>query len=285
MKLTIMGFSQRKLIEYGLDTIDALILRWILDFYHSKNMMKINFEDKEYIWVNYKHLLENLPILNIAKDTLYRRLKKICQAQVLECHVVKFSGSYSYYRFTEKLDSLLRDTEIPSDLNPTHTEKNPYPYGKKSVPGTEKNPDLIDKSIKYNYSYIKQEKKTNMEDLDEISKEISGGDHLELKNIFLSNWETFNRYFGNKAEIPKFEAGEKKCYQTLLKEYKCNAEDIIEVYKLYLANDWCRINHGRNWKQFKTKFATLYYQLPKNTKSSFLESLTSSEIKTPRKLF
>ena len=41
MKYTIEGLNQEKLVEYGLNGIDAIILRYIIDFWHTGKMAKI----------------------------------------------------------------------------------------------------------------------------------------------------------------------------------------------------------------------------------------------------
>ena len=82
MKYTIEGFSQEKAIELGLDLEDLLILRWIVDF--SPKMSKQVIEGKEYFWVKYQALLQDIPILNFkSKDRLYRKMKSLVNKNIL----------------------------------------------------------------------------------------------------------------------------------------------------------------------------------------------------------
>ncbi len=97
MKYTIEGFSQEKLMEFGLDVNDAIILRWFIDFKDTGKMSSEIIENDKYYWINYEALLKDLPIMNIKKDTLYRRLKKMESVQILKHFTKKQGGTYSMY--------------------------------------------------------------------------------------------------------------------------------------------------------------------------------------------
>lgn len=173
MKFTIHGFSQQKAIELGLSNDDLLTLRWIIDFSHSGKMKSVYRDGKLYYWVNYKALLDDIPILNIKKDTLYRRLKKMAQIGVL-CHTTVIeNGTYSYYSVGEKYIELLSDNfaapaynqeysevsdtnPIGSDTNPKGTDENPKGGTDENPKGTDLNPEqrpyILDTSIITNKS-------------------------------------------------------------------------------------------------------------------------------------
>ena len=72
MKYTIHGFSQSKAVELGLDNDDLLILRYFIDFKDSGSMVSTIVDDKTFYWVKYEAILEQLPILKLKKDSLYR---------------------------------------------------------------------------------------------------------------------------------------------------------------------------------------------------------------------
>lgn len=124
MKFTINGFSQKKLVEFGLDALDALILRYFVDFKDSSKMVTKNVEDKLFYWLKYETINKELPVLKLKKDSVYRRLKKMCDCGVLEHVTVKKKGVYSFYRLGNKYEELISDT---SDTNPT-------PIGNESEP-------------------------------------------------------------------------------------------------------------------------------------------------------
>lgn len=136
MKYTILGFNQEKALEFGFDVEDLLIIRWFVDFYSSSKMIKMNVGDKTYAWVNYSRVIEDIPILNMKKDTLSRRMKKICETGIMEHETLKQGGTFSLYKLTDKYDQL-----ISKDNKTDGTEKIPEGYGKKSQPVTDKNPE------------------------------------------------------------------------------------------------------------------------------------------------
>lgn len=98
MKFTINGFNQEKLIGYGLDAVDALILRYFIDFKDSGDMVIEIINNKPYYWVRYSYLISTIPIINLkSKDALRRRLKKLEKCKVLIHYHKNQGGSYSYY--------------------------------------------------------------------------------------------------------------------------------------------------------------------------------------------
>lgn len=118
MKYTIEGFSQerslafRKTVErkgkevnLKLDCTDLVILRWFVDFY--PDTQKIIANGKEYAWICYSYVLEQIPLLDITKKSLADRLKKLCEFEILEGHVV--DGNRTTYGFGSKYKDLIDD--------------------------------------------------------------------------------------------------------------------------------------------------------------------------------
>jgi hypothetical protein len=119
VKYSINGFSQeaavtfRKTIsdkkgktkEIKLDCTDLQILRWIVDFY--PNMRKTEINGLLYVWVSYKNMIEDLPLLDIKKQALADRLQKMCEFEILERTIVREGGTYSYYRFGKMYGKLI----------------------------------------------------------------------------------------------------------------------------------------------------------------------------------
>src|SRR3712207_7400741 len=73
IKYNIYGFSQSMLIKYGLDVIDALLLRYFVDFKNSGKMIKEKFHGEDYYWIDYKSVIEYIPIINITTNNALRR--------------------------------------------------------------------------------------------------------------------------------------------------------------------------------------------------------------------
>lgn len=117
MRYTILGFSQKEAMELKLDVNDLLILRWFVDFYHSGSMIKMTANQKEYAWVNYSKVLEDIPILSMKKTALSRRLAKICDAGILEHETLKQGGTYSLYRLTSKYEELISSPKEKSNTS------------------------------------------------------------------------------------------------------------------------------------------------------------------------
>ncbi len=122
MKYTIFGFNQEvalsfksvavvngKEVAQRIDSTDLMILRWIVDF--SPKMRRVYDGDAVFFWVEYSALLEDLPLLDIGRDALYRRLKKMAFFGILTHHCVKMGGTFSCYGFGDRYIDLLRKNE------------------------------------------------------------------------------------------------------------------------------------------------------------------------------
>lgn len=134
MKFTILGYSQTKLIEFGLDTTDALLLRYFVDFKDSGTMVKEEIEEKTFYWLKYEGVIRELPILKLKRDTVYRRFKNMAKKNILSHKTIKRNGVYSYFDIGENYIKLI------SDLNPRDCSSNPKRYESKSEPHTDLNP-------------------------------------------------------------------------------------------------------------------------------------------------
>jgi hypothetical protein len=101
MKYNIEGFSQEKLIELGLDAIDAHILRWFIDFRDTEKMKTVISNKKVWYWVNYTGIMNDLPILNINKRAIQRRFMKLVKANILLHYTHRVGGVYSCYKLKD----------------------------------------------------------------------------------------------------------------------------------------------------------------------------------------
>jgi len=108
MKYTFEGFSQKKAIENKLDFKDLAILRFITDFY--PNMTKKIIDNKEYVWISYKYILQEIPLLYLSKRSLFNRLTALENKGFLERKCIKNNeGTFSYIRLTEKMAILISE--------------------------------------------------------------------------------------------------------------------------------------------------------------------------------
>lgn len=152
MKYTVMGFSQPKLVELGLDLSDALILRWFVDFYATGRMHKIIAPSGEtFVQVNYKAMIEDIPIIGVGSpNNLRRRMSKLVEAGVMEHYTFRSGGTFSCYRLTEAYESLVSG---PDNASVGGTPQKAEGYAPKGVGGTpqkaeQKNPSINNHSIK-----------------------------------------------------------------------------------------------------------------------------------------
>lgn len=112
MKFTILGFSHPAAYDLGLDINDLAILRWYIDFKESGYMNKKVIDGKEFYLVIYEYVLEDLPILCMKKDAIYRRFKKMCDKKILERRTINEGGKFPYFAIGENYAELVDFTFI-----------------------------------------------------------------------------------------------------------------------------------------------------------------------------
>lgn len=93
MKVSIEGFDQSRAVELGLCVADVVLLRWFVDFSNTGAMEKRVIDGKEYFWISYEYVLQELPILKISKKTLYRCFKELVDKGILTHAFVKDGGA------------------------------------------------------------------------------------------------------------------------------------------------------------------------------------------------
>lgn len=112
MKYSVLGFNQQKLVDFGLDLKDTMLLRYFVDFKETGKMRNITLESETYYWLKYEAVVDEFPLLDIkTKDTVYRRLQKLVKSKILKHTTVKDYGNYSYYSLGEKYEELLQNAE------------------------------------------------------------------------------------------------------------------------------------------------------------------------------
>ena len=121
MKFSIMGFNQEKLLkDYSkLNCNDIVVLKTLSDLI-SKMEVKVKDNNKEYSWVMYKLLLEDLPFITQSESTMKKIVQKLIDAGLIDRLIVNRGGKYTYFRKTEKLLDLECDIEVSKRVD---TEK------------------------------------------------------------------------------------------------------------------------------------------------------------------
>ncbi len=163
MRKYIMGFSQARLIELGVNLTQAAILRWFIDFKDTDRMKRIIVEDKPFYWISYKKVADDNPLLGIksdgsykepSRDTIYRHFQKLVKAGILEMVCIKeqtFFATGKVYKtlvaedtdLNEKAEKKLqkgarKDKALGKKLE--GSEENPKHLGEKSEQASEKIP-------------------------------------------------------------------------------------------------------------------------------------------------
>lgn len=143
MKYTIEGFSQEAALSMQatitknghtktikLDAVDLIILRWIVDFY--PNMKKTIIDGTEYAWVDYTAFIEDMPLLGLSNQSLYKRCIKMVQLGVLKHKTVRSNGTFSYYGFGPEYPRLINhsnktaNTPAPTPTHAPSAERDPW---------------------------------------------------------------------------------------------------------------------------------------------------------------
>ena len=234
MKFTYMGFSQEKLVEYGLDLIDAAILRCFIDFKDSGKMVLEIHEGQTFYWVKYSNILEENPIFNITtKYTLRKRFKKLTDASILIHYHKKMGGSYSFYGVGENYEKLISDPTTDKEEGKT---KDKQGYDLKKVE------DSIQNLEPYDLKAVPKDSSTK----DSLTKETNLLKHTledkkDIENVVC---------LLDKKVI--FEEGKK-----ILKVAKGNINIVKEKYEVAKASDY------RNLMAFIFKAIKEDWQMPK----------------------
>jgi hypothetical protein len=131
---------------YLLSGLHSIVANW-------QSMSRLNYEGRDYYWLSYSMIIEQLPLLRtkrkdgqhepIKKDTLYGLFKELAQDGFLIAHPENQKQGRTYYGFAPKLYLLFgKNSTAEAYVNKSApTEINPDPYGDKSRPPTDINPD------------------------------------------------------------------------------------------------------------------------------------------------
>ena len=125
MKYTMLGFSQQIAADYGLDLNDLAILRWFVDFKESGNMRSMEIDGNVYYWVFHEKISEELFIIKLQKSAIYKRLKKMCDCDILKKKTVSCGGNYSYFALGENYQELIKSQKYIKTKSPKKNNTSP----------------------------------------------------------------------------------------------------------------------------------------------------------------
>lgn len=163
MRSTITENGSTKTIK--LDIVDLTILRWIVDFY--PRMKKTIIDGDEYVWFDYSTFIEDMPLLGLSKQSLYKRCIKMGQLGILKHKTIRSNGTYSYYCFGPEYSRLISTPDHTTQAstatqdpwasyttpNPTRTtkpENEPQPLiDEPQAPAQPKEPDPTEEVVNH----------------------------------------------------------------------------------------------------------------------------------------
>lgn len=117
MKYSIF-INQYAITKLGLDKktdlIDWAILDYLKDWTFATKKKTLTLDGKEYIWINYNHLLEQMPLLGFKdKHSIGDRVKKFKLLNLIETFQSK--DNTLYFRFTHNIEDLFFDKAVSAN--------------------------------------------------------------------------------------------------------------------------------------------------------------------------
>ncbi|HED4927813.1 TPA: hypothetical protein R4762_001634 [Campylobacter jejuni] len=130
-----ISINQKAIIDNGLNIKGTSLETWalldfLLFFQNANNLKKIQVDGKEFIWINYKYIIENSPLCNFYNQSIKKHLDLLLNLNLIELY--KEKSNDIYFRFTHKIECLFIDKNF-TDLGkilPTPRENFTNPLGK-----------------------------------------------------------------------------------------------------------------------------------------------------------
>ena len=84
-----INISQQAIIDNNLDLNlkEAFLLEGLIKMMNAwSGMVYLDHEMERFYWMSYEKILDEMPLLDLKKDSLYRLLKKLCDRGFLKAH-------------------------------------------------------------------------------------------------------------------------------------------------------------------------------------------------------
>lgn len=231
MKFTILGFSQKQAVNMGLSVDELLVLRWFVDFYGSKRIIKISTEDGTYAWVNYQGLLDDMPIISCNKRHLAERFQRLSDAGVLKHKTIRQGGVFSAFAFGPNYQALIDDSRL-QDLEGDSP--------KADVPSSENGRTL---SPKTDEQKINLQNKINLQEEESREKtedKSSGTPYSSIQYFYSSICKSY-------PKLTKLSDARKKAiHARFAAGYKM--EDFKRLFEMAEASSFLKGANNRNWQ-------------------------------------
>ena len=161
MKFTICGYNQTVLIEHNLTLDDVFILKVISDIYFSQSE-KINsiiFENCKYIWLSYKYIHKEIPIIGTER-TLINRINSLVEKGFLK-KIVKNrkdgkTGKFLYFSLGGNYSLITGENKKTDEKVSSNQMKNFHEGNEKTSSEPMKNFHIKDQLYNINNTNIKK---------------------------------------------------------------------------------------------------------------------------------
>lgn len=238
MKYTIEGFQQEILIQYNLDSVDAIILRYIIDFFNTGAMNHKIIDNQIYFWLNFGSVIEALPILNIKETRgISRRFIKYEKCGLIKKCTVKGTdiflnrgkqierkGTFTYFTIDgDALKALIADDpKNPYETSVRYASKGSPSKGSpfKGLPGRPQKANgvglkRLTKDSSITYDSIKNNS------ISDIIKNLIDNGKGRINSVFEDDPESYINFDGSLFEIKYHyaEIGFKQKINQLLDHY------------------------------------------------------------------
>jgi len=272
VKYTIEGFSQVKLIEYGLNYKHVLLLKYIQTCCSLSKMHRKTFNDMSYTWVKYDGFLNEYPFLDIPNSKQVGVYVKQLQVKGL----IKLEpdrtplGVFTYIMLTDKFLSLSSsnvNNYIPSAENDVLHDDLIVVAGEKIVVDSKKN--RSGNEVK-SETYINNNPSTIIQST--IIHSTINQDNIFNEQDFTNDEITqINKFLKYKKEKKQSytKTGLEGLHEQLL-EFKTKNYSIIEIIKTSISRNYSGLFEPKN--QFNNNTSKTIQQTLKYCNANFVES-------------
>ena len=161
MKFTICGYNQTVLLEHNLTLDDVFILKVISSIYFSQSekISSMIFENCKYIWLSYKYIHKEIPIIGTER-TLINRINSLVKKGFLK-KIVKNRkdgkiGKFLYFSLGENYSLITGENKKTEEKVSSNQMKNFHEGNEKTSSEPMKNFHIKDQLYNINNTNIKK---------------------------------------------------------------------------------------------------------------------------------